>query len=151
MYQPGYDPHAHADEMNVRVVYHSLRDNYGIWVPERRMIIVDRGCPAHLVTPVLSHECDHALNNDPAGHHPRNEARANLNSARRLANLAEFDGLIAIYADYDRICLELGLTREQFTALAEWRRAQQHAEKKQKKLDVFTCGLVRSARELMIA
>lgn len=150
MYRLGYDPRQHADEMEVKIVYHSLSDNWGVWVPERRMIIVDRGCPAHLVTPVLAHECDHAEHRDPAGHHPRNEARANLNSARRLASIAEFDALTSAYTDYDRICIELGLTREQFTAMAQWRTAQLEQQRRRER-DSFRCGLALHSAYAQIA
>ena len=157
MYQPDYDPRQHADEMNVQIIYHSLRDNYGVWVPERRIIIIDRNCPAHMQTPVLAHECDHAQHNDPAGHHARKEARANLNSARRLISPSEFDALTVMYPDYDRICLELGVTREQFTAYATWRKSETLAVQEGAAgdtvniADVVRSGLLKPARTLVMA
>ena len=68
---------------------------------------------------VLAHECAHAENNDPAGHHPRNESRANLAAAQRLINPREWNALTRVYGDYDRICVDLGITREQFIAYHE--------------------------------
>ncbi|KAM9867055.1 hypothetical protein ACIFOC_00377 [Leucobacter aridicollis] len=123
MYDPKYDPVEHLDALKVRLVKHTLHHEYAIWAPERRLVAIDRNTPAHLVRPVLSHEADHAEKNDVGGHHSKNETRANLNSALRLINPSEWDLLAATLTDYDRICLELGITRAQFRAYHEHRRS----------------------------
>lgn len=102
--------------MNVRIVYHPLRANKGLWVPDRRMILCRPNMRPFIERAVLAHECAHAEHNDPSGHHARNEARANLVAAQRLIDPREWSELTRVYSDYDRICVELGITREQFIA-----------------------------------
>lgn len=116
MYDPTFDPVERLTALNVRLVSHPLYRHDALWVPRRRMVIVNEHLePAH-VTPVLTHEYVHVINDDPGGHHPRNEARANLISALILTNPNRWADLTAIHSDYDHICLELGITREQFVA-----------------------------------
>lgn len=124
MTQQLYDPRAHADEMRVRIIYHSLKDMYGAWNPVRRTILLDRQIPPGFETAILAHECVHAEHNDPGGHHPRHERRAHLNSARRLINVDEWDKQTAMHGDYDRICGEFGITRQQFLAFRDFRKRQ---------------------------
>ncbi|MCW2286934.1 hypothetical protein EDF60_1579 [Leucobacter luti] len=69
-----------------------------------------------LRTAVLTHEYLHVVNNDPGGHNPRNEARANLMAALTLIDPNRWSDLTSIHSDYDHICLELGITRAQFMA-----------------------------------
>ena len=121
-YDPAYDPVEHLDQMRIPIIRHRLDGHNAIWVPERPMVIVDRGLRADLLRPTLAHECDHVAHNDAGGHHPRNEARANLHSALRLIDPAQWDALTPIHSDYDYICLELGITRRQFRAYLEHRR-----------------------------
>lgn len=115
-----YDPRAHAEEMNVRIVYHPLRASKGLWVPDRRLILVRPGMKPFVERAVLAHECVHAECNDPAGHNPSNEAWANLRAAQRLIDPREWHVLTRIYPDYDRICTELGITRKMFLAYHQY-------------------------------
>lgn len=121
MASPLYDPREHAEEMKVPIIRHTLDGIYGAWIPGKRVILLSRTIPAELEVPVLAHECDHAEHDDPAGHHPKYETRANLHAALRLIDEDEFEVLTTMYADYDRICLELGITREQFLAYRDYR------------------------------
>lgn len=114
-----YDPHEHARRLGVQIVHHTLRSTKGLWVPSRRMVLIGRGLRPFMERAVLAHELDHAEHDDPPGHHPRNEARANLHAAQRLIDPREWYALTRIYPDYDKICIELGITREQFVAYAE--------------------------------
>ncbi|WP_025132758.1 hypothetical protein [Leucobacter sp. PH1c] len=120
-YDPAYDPVELLDRMKTRIVVHSI-ELPAIWVPERNMVIRDRNLRPDLIRPVLAHECVHVEHSDPGGHHPRNEARANLHSALRITNPGEWDKLTACHSDYDRICIELGITRSQFLAYHEHRK-----------------------------
>ncbi|KKI20584.1 MULTISPECIES: hypothetical protein [Bacteria] len=138
-YDPAYDPVDHLARMGVELELRPLKKHAALWVPEERKVLLDPKVPAHVVRPVLGHECSHAENEDPGGHHPRNEARANLHSALRITNPDEWAALIASLADYDRICLELGLTRGQFIAYSEWREAQDRQPKRRTRT---TCGLL---------
>lgn len=116
MYDPKYDPLEHLDQMGVRLIKHTLTQHDAIWIPERRIVLLDRKLSVEHVRPVLAHECVHVEHGDPGGHHPKNEFRANLQSALRLINPTEWDTLSNTLDDYDRICLELGITRAQFLA-----------------------------------
>lgn len=117
MYDPTYDPVEHLDRMEVRLVRHTLNDLSAAWIPSRRMVILDRNVAAEHERPVLAHECSHVEHNDPGGHYPRAEHRANLISGLRLVDPSEWQALTTAHADYDRICLELGIVRGQFLAL----------------------------------
>ncbi len=119
-----YDPYEHADQMGVRIFRHTLRDCYGAWAPGKRAILLDRNVPAEFEIPVLAHECDHAEHNDPPGHHARYEARADLHAAQRLIDVAKFDDLMSVHTDYDLVCLELGVTREQLVQFVKFRKQQ---------------------------
>jgi len=114
-----YDPDAHAERMGVKYVYHPLRASKGLWLPEHGIILIRPGLRPFVERAVKAHENDHAEHDDPPGHHPRNEARANLNAAMKLIDPREWAELIRIYPDYDKICIELGITREMFRAYAE--------------------------------
>lgn len=80
------------------------------------MILLDPNVNPALKIAVLTHECFHVVNNDPGGHNPRNEARANLMSALTLIDPSKWADLTSVHSDYDHICLELGITRAQFMA-----------------------------------
>lgn len=124
MAQTLYDPREHADEMKVPIIRHTLRGLHAAWIPGKRVILLNRNIPSELETPVLAHECDHAEHDDPPGHHRRYESRADLHAAQRLIDAREFGILTSVYTDYDRICIELGVTREQFLAFREYRSQQ---------------------------
>lgn len=126
-YDPTFDPLEQFDLMKIPVITHALQGANAIWVPERYengMILLNRGIEPWLVRPTLTHEHSHAIHADCGGHHPSNEARANLHSALRIINPATWDELTAVHADYDYICIELGITRRQFRAYAEHRRRE---------------------------
>lgn len=126
---PGrYDPHAHAQELGVRVEYHPLRASKGLWVPEHRLILLRPRMRPFIERAVLTHECMHAMHDDPPGHDPKREARANLEAARRLIDPREWAELTRIYPDYDRICMELGVTREMFRAYADYTESEYQIE-----------------------
>ncbi|TFD47613.1 ImmA/IrrE family metallo-endopeptidase [Cryobacterium sp. Hh7] len=82
-----YDPHEHADHLGLTVAYQSLRSNFGLYVPGRKIIILRRGLKTATERSVLAHEVAHFLADD---HHTdglwsiRQERRADLSAARRL-------------------------------------------------------------------
>lgn len=121
-YDPAFDPVERFDRLKIPVITHTLRNANALWVPERYvngMVLLNRGLASELVRPTLAHEHSHVANGDCGGHHPSNEARANLHSALRLINPDAWKELTALHSDYDYICLELGITRRQFRAYAE--------------------------------
>lgn len=126
-YDPTFDPLERFEQLKIPVITHTLRDANALWVPERYengMVLVNRGLPSGLIRPTLAHEHAHVANGDCGGHHPSNEARANLHSALRLINPHAWDELTSIHSDYDYICIELGITRRQFRAYAEHRQQE---------------------------
>lgn len=129
-YDPTFDPLEQFDRLKIPVITHSLRETNALWVPERYengMVLVNRGLEPYLLRPTLTHEYAHATNGDCGGHHPSNEARANLHSALRLVDPHAWIELTSIHSDYDYICIELGVTRRQFRAYADHRR-REHAD-----------------------
>ncbi|QIK63796.1 hypothetical protein G7068_11820 [Leucobacter viscericola] len=124
-YDPSYDPVEHLEAMKVRLVRHTLHGHNALWVPERKLVIVDRGLRSDLTRPTLSHECSHVENCDIGGHHPKLELRANLHSALRLINPIAWNELTPHTSCYDTLCLELGITRRQFLAYVDYRKGLQ--------------------------
>jgi len=125
-YDPVFDPVERFDQLKIPVITHTLRNANALWVPERYengMVLLHRGLRSELVRPTLTHEHAHVANGDCGGHHPSNEARANLHSALRLINPGAWNELTALHTDYDYICLELGITRRQFRAYHDHKRA----------------------------
>ncbi|WP_461638642.1 ImmA/IrrE family metallo-endopeptidase [Leucobacter sp. BZR 635] len=116
LFNPAFDPLERLAELNVRVVRRPLKDHDALWFPNHRVVVMDGNLSPARLRAVLTHEYIHVAYNDPEGHHPRNEARANLISATILIDPDQWAALTPIYADYDHICLELGITREQFVA-----------------------------------
>lgn len=115
-----YDPSTHADQLGVSIAYHPLRASKGLWVPEHKLILIRPRMRPFIERAVLAHEVAHAVHDDPPGHSPLNEARANLYAAQRLIDPREWAELTRIYPDYDKICIELGITREMFRAYADF-------------------------------
>lgn len=116
MYDPAFDPIERLAERRVRIVNRSLNNHDAIWLPRHNVVVLDTNIDPAMKRPVLTHEWVHVINNDPGGHHPRNEARANLISAMVLTDPDRWADLTPIYDDYDHICLEIGITRGQFMA-----------------------------------
>jgi Zn-dependent peptidase ImmA (M78 family) len=79
----GYDPYAHAERLGIAVVEGRLRHANGLWVPEKRLIILKAGMRRLLERSVLAHELGHVC----LGHQddsPRNERQADRFAARHL-------------------------------------------------------------------
>lgn len=115
-----------AEDMDVRV-----EDDTGIlhpgdlggWFPAQRLIVVrpDLG-PCNRVH-TLGHELGHAAHGDPAGHNPRDEARADLYAADLLIDPREYAELEIIYdGQIGAIAAEMGVT---VSLLATWRANQE--------------------------
>lgn len=83
----------------------------GGWFPAQRLIVVrpDLG-PCNRVH-TLAHELGHAAHGDPAGHHPRYEARADVFAADFLIDPREYAELEIIYdGQIGAIAAEMGVT-----------------------------------------
>lgn len=121
-YDPAYDPVEHIKAHGFKIIRHTLERCWAITNSARRQVLWDPRMPAHLEFGIFGHEASHVENLDPGGHHPRNEARADLHSALRRVNPVEWERLVGVHHDYDAICIELGITRGQFRALHEHER-----------------------------
>lgn len=117
----------HAERLGVRVEddhAHRLRPgDLGGWFPSEKIIVVrpDLG-PCNRVH-TLGHELGHAAHDDPAGHNPRDEARADLYAADLLIDPREYAELEIIYDGHlGAIAAEMGVT---VSLLATWRANQE--------------------------
>lgn len=106
-----YNPWDHAETLGVSVGWHPLKHSNGIWLPSHERIVLNTALPEWAVTPVLAHECVHAEYHDPPGQVERHERRANRIAAERLIDPERLEYLAKTTPDYDRLCIELGVTR----------------------------------------
>ena len=106
-----YDPHVHAESLGLNVIYHPLKTSYGLWVPEKKMILIRPNLSGLIERSVLAHEIVHSEFDD-RGNNPKQEARANRLAAQRLIDPKVLQQLLRIYPVNDIVCHELGVTRE---------------------------------------
>ncbi|WP_445520535.1 ImmA/IrrE family metallo-endopeptidase [Streptomyces sp. NEAU-174] len=62
-----YEPTKICRELGIRVEWMRLRDTWGAWVPNRRLIILATELSPALERCVLAHQVEHALVHDSAG------------------------------------------------------------------------------------
>lgn len=112
-----------AEDMGVRVEDdvggHLAPGHLGGWLPRQKLILLcpDLGPRNRLHT--LAHELGHAVHDDPPGHHPRLEARAERWAADQLVNPREYAELEMMYDGHlGAIAAEMGVT---VSLLATWR------------------------------
>ncbi|MEF2979046.1 ImmA/IrrE family metallo-endopeptidase [Subtercola sp. YIM 133946] len=104
-----YDPFEHADRLNIEVVFGRLRTAHGLWIPERRTIILKRGMRALHERSILAHELGHVcLGHDDST--PRNEFLADRWAARHLIAPDHLAAIARVHTDQAQWCLELDVT-----------------------------------------
>lgn len=104
-----YDPFEHAERLSIDVVFGRLRSSNGLWVPERRTIILKRGMRVMLERSVLAHELGHVC----LGHlesTTRNEFLADRWAARKLISPDHLAAVARIHEDPAQWCIELDVT-----------------------------------------
>ena len=104
-----YDPHEHAEQLGIDVVYDRLRTAHGLWVPDFNTIILQPRMRAIQERSVLAHEIAHAS----LGHRdarPKHEVVADRFAAENLIDAERFDELVTWAPDAARLSLELGVT-----------------------------------------
>ena len=108
-----YDPFRQAEHEGIRVLAHPLIGANGLWLPDRRTILLRPGMSSALERSVLAHELAHA----ELGHlhatgpgSARQERAADRLAARRLIDPASLARIIAGTEDAGRAALELGVT-----------------------------------------
>ncbi|MCD7100476.1 ImmA/IrrE family metallo-endopeptidase [Pseudoclavibacter sp. 13-3] len=112
-----YDPWEHAEQLGIPVYRYPLKTAPGMWVPDQRAILMRPDLRMFEEICVLAHELVHAEYNDPAGHDGKAERRAHRIAAHRLIDQRELRALGRLYGHVDdRLCHELGVTREILTA-----------------------------------
>ncbi|HEY8590682.1 MAG TPA: ImmA/IrrE family metallo-endopeptidase [Naasia sp.] len=105
----GYDPHEHAERLGIDVVYGRLRTANGLWVPDRRTIILKPGMRALLERTVLAHEMGHVC----LGHRddrPKHERQADHFAARHLIDPVHLEEVALFSSDPGQWCVELDVT-----------------------------------------
>jgi Zn-dependent peptidase ImmA (M78 family) len=108
-YPGGYDPYEHADRLNIEVVYGTLRTANGLWLPDRRTIILQPRMRRLLERSVLAHELGHVC----LGHRestPRNERQADRYAARHLIRPGDIARAAQQSPDPGAWCVELDVT-----------------------------------------
>lgn len=112
-----YDPWEHADQLGIPIYRHPLRTAPGMWMPEHHAILLRPRLRAFEERCVLTHEIVHAEWGDTTGHTGKPEHRAHRITAERLVDPLELRALVRLYGHVDdRLCHELGVTREILTA-----------------------------------
>lgn len=104
-----YDPHQHAEELGIEVVYDRLRTCNGLWVPDFNTIILQPRMKVIQERSVLAHEIAHAS----LGHRdsrPKHEVLADKFAAEHLIDRLRFEELVTWTPDTARLSLELGVT-----------------------------------------
>lgn len=111
-----YDPYSHAQDLGLVVIYAPLCDRWGEYHHGKRTVVLHRGLTAAQERCTLAHEVAHAEYGDVVTGRQwwdaRSEARADRVAAGRLVDPGDLKGLVAVYGeDFDRLALELGVTR----------------------------------------
>lgn len=114
-----YDPWEHAKELGIQVHYYPLKTYLGYWLPQHKTILIKPRLRSFMEHSVLAHELVHAEYNDPAGHFPKHEARANRIAASRLIDPRSLQTLLKLYPLDDNLCHELGVSRELLLAIVD--------------------------------
>ncbi|MEV7358165.1 ImmA/IrrE family metallo-endopeptidase [Kitasatospora sp. NPDC091276] len=108
-----YDPHAELDRMGIPVVRQWLRDTWGAWSPEHRIVVVAQGISPVEERCVLAHEIEHILAGDVGcggATSVRAERLADLRAARKLIGLSDFCAARQWAASPAELAAELGVT-----------------------------------------
>jgi len=103
-----------ADDLGVRVeedVGRLRPADMGGWFPDDRLILIRRGLGYRNRLHAIAHELGHATHDDPAGHVPRHELRAERYAAQLLIDPHEYAELETMYdGNPGAIAAELGVT-----------------------------------------
>lgn len=104
-----YDPHRHAEDLGITVVYRRLRTCNGLYVPEQRLIFLQPRLHRVHERSVLAHEIVHAEFDD-RGRDDFQERRADRIAARRLIAHDELRAVTPLSDDPGVWALELDVT-----------------------------------------
>lgn len=116
-----------AEDMGIRVEDdvggHLAPGHLGGWLPRHKIILLRQGLGPRNRLHTLAHELGHAVHDDPPGHHPRHEARAERWAANVLIDPHEYRELEMMYEGHlGAIAAEMGVT---VSLLATWRADQE--------------------------
>ncbi len=87
-----FDPHAHAEQLQIRVAYRNLSAINGIWIPDIRTIFLSKTMNPIMERCCLTHELGHAT----LGHRTstaRNELQADRWAANQLIHATQVRAL----------------------------------------------------------
>lgn len=113
-----YDPWEHADALGIEVVVRPLRTAHGLWVPERRTILVHSKLRAQSQRLILAHEIGHGALAHPDDR-PKHEVQADRFAASHLICPDELQDLYGWCSNEQEIIRELGVTTRLFRAYIE--------------------------------
>lgn len=106
-----YDPLGHADELGVRVAWGNPgTGNDGLYLEERRLIVIRQGLNSRTERSTLAHECVHAIFHDMPTHglqHIKQERRADREAARRLINPFDLETAAKATSNKAQWCIDL--------------------------------------------
>lgn len=116
---PHYSPRAILDSLGIRIVRTWLRDTWGLWLPDRRTVVVAEGLSAVQERCTLAHEVEHILNGDgccgvSTGETPlsavQREQRADREAARKLVGISDLARIAQCGLDLAGTAAELRVT-----------------------------------------
>jgi Zn-dependent peptidase ImmA (M78 family) len=106
-----YDPFAHADALGIQVVHRTLTTANGMWLPDLRLIFLQKKMRSVNERSVLSHEIGHAV----LGHRQstrKHEVQADRWAVRKLINPEHVVGAAALTDDIGAWCHELNVSAD---------------------------------------
>lgn len=106
---PRYDPFEHAAEMEIEIVERPLRTANGLWVPEHRVVFLQRGLHRIHKRSTLAHELVHAEYGD-VGRSEKQERRADRVASRRLICGIDLEMVVDTSDDPGVWAMELNVT-----------------------------------------
>jgi len=107
----GYDPFAHAEALGLQVIYRNLTTANGLWLPDLRVIFLQKRMRAIHERSVLSHEIGHAV----LGHRqstPKHEVQADRWAVRKLIDPDLVRGVARTTDDIGAWCHELNVSAD---------------------------------------
>ena len=108
-----YDPHAHAEALGLQVAYHPLRTDWGLYVPDHKLVLLRPRMRASTERCVLAHEIQHHLAGDRRRTDiwsARQERLSDERAALHLIDRRRLQEAALLSPDPGQWALELGVT-----------------------------------------
>lgn len=108
-----YDPHEHAEQLGLSIVYQPLRTGYGLYVPGRDIVLLRPRLRVAVERSVLAHELAHHIHahrRTTGVWSLRQERQADLTAAHNLIDPNRLHDLQLWTSDAGEWCRELQVT-----------------------------------------